>query len=123
MMSNDGIARQFSLCVNFIFVSLFGFVVLSSFQTLSSFDQFSNMVLSEATERRIITVNTDGVRKNYFADIPLGMYIVRGDSMVLCGEVHNHWPLLEEVTLEELDKLQAQAEPSLEWEFDLDLTA
>ena len=81
------------------------------------------MVLSEAIERRIVTVYSDGVRKNYFADIPLGMYIVRGDSMVLCGEVHNHWPLLEEVSLEELDKLQAQAEPPLEWEFDLDLTA
>lgn len=81
------------------------------------------MVLSEAIERRIVTVKTDGNSKNYFADIPLGMYVVRGDSMVLCGEVHNHWPLLEEVSLEELEKLQEKAEPPLEWEFDLDLTA
>jgi len=81
------------------------------------------MVLSEAIERRIITVKTDGINKNYFADIPLGMYVVRGDSMVLCGEVHNHWPLLEEVSLDELEKLQETAEPTLEWEFDLDLTA
>ena len=94
-------------------------------QTLSSFDQFSNMVLLDAIERRIVTIKAnDGPSKNYYADDPLGMYIVRGDSMVLCGELHNNqWPLLQEVTLEELEQLQDQAEAPLEWEFDLDLTA
>jgi len=81
------------------------------------------LVLLDAIERRIVTVKTNGANKNYYADIPLGMYIVRGDSLVLCGEVHNQWPLLEEVTLEELETLQDQAEAPLEWEFDLDLTA
>jgi len=83
------------------------------------------MVMTEAMERRIVTVKNaeNGNTINYFADIPLGTYVVRGDSMVLCGEVHNHWPLLEEVSLEQLEQLQKTAEPPLEWEFDLDLTA
>jgi len=44
---------------------------------LRSFDQFSNIVLEEAVER--VTVDTS------FADLPLGLYIVRGENVVLLG--------------------------------------
>ena len=47
--------------------------------TIRSFDQYSNMVLEDSFERVI-------VGKKY-SDIPLGLYIVRGDNMVLCGEI------------------------------------
>jgi U6 snRNA-associated Sm-like protein LSm1 len=76
---------------------------------LRSFDQFSNMVLENTTERRIQHVvkktigeeedqqqqpgSTLGASDNtvticYYTDIQLGLYLVRGDSMVLLGEVH-----------------------------------
>ena len=42
---------------------------------LRSFDQFSNIVLSDAVERIIVD--------RQFGDIPLGLYIVRGENVVL----------------------------------------
>ena len=47
--------------------------------TLRSFDQFANIVLQDAVER----IN-DG---SSYSDIPLGLYIVRGENVVLMGEV------------------------------------
>ena len=47
--------------------------------TLRSFDQFANIVLEGAVERII-------VNKSY-SDIPLGLYIVRGENVVLMGGV------------------------------------
>lgn len=92
--------------------------------TLSSFDQFSNLVLIDAIERRIVTVKDDtGVPRNYYSDVTLGIYVVRGDSMVLAGEVHDNSALMEEVSLEELEKLAAKADAPLGWDFDGDLIA
>lgn len=60
---------------------------------LRSFDQFSNMVLDETSERRVLLLkkqpNTGGGDDVtcYYTDILLGLYLVRGDSMVLLGEV------------------------------------
>ena len=47
--------------------------------TMRSFDQFSNIVLEHAEERVVV-----GKR---FADVPLGLYVIRGDAVVLLGEV------------------------------------
>jgi len=67
--------------------------------TFRSFDQYSNMVLDNVSERRFHNQsknkNSDDKGKNnnnnkqitYFTDVPLGMYIVRGDSIVLLGQV------------------------------------
>ena len=45
--------------------------------TLRSLDQFSNLVLEETVERHIVG--------NKFSDIYLGLYVVRGESLVLLG--------------------------------------
>ena len=47
--------------------------------TLRSFDQFANIVLEGAVERIIAGSS--------YSDIPLGLYIVRGENVVLMGEV------------------------------------
>ena len=85
---------------------------------LRSLDQFSNMVLEDTAERRVLNVKVrvkskggdghgdEGLMKStrsgngnsnkskgevrticYYTDIQLGLYLVRGDSMVLLGEV------------------------------------
>lgn len=79
-------------------------------------------------DRQIVTVVDDqGRKRNYYADLPLeGLYLGRGESLVLVGALHDdesNNPLLELVTLEELTKLSARAIPALEWDFDTDLTA
>jgi small nuclear ribonucleoprotein (snRNP)-like protein len=128
---------------------------------MSSFDQFSNLVLTDTVERRIVTVReevgniSDGgegqlrtttVFRNYYHDHDLGLYIVRGDSMVLTGAVPNSNDVnaggigtamrmmnmnsppgtattMEAVSLAELERLSKQAEPVLRWDFDEDLIA
>ncbi|KAI3438591.1 hypothetical protein D9Q98_001015 [Chlorella vulgaris] len=47
--------------------------------TLCSFDQFANLVLSDAKERIIIG--------EQYAEVPLGLHIVRGENVVLLGEL------------------------------------
>jgi U6 snRNA-associated Sm-like protein LSm1 len=54
---------------------------------LRSFDQFSNMVLEDTSERRVLHLKKGGDTICYYTDIQLGLYLVRGDSMVLLGEV------------------------------------
>ncbi|GBF97769.1 hypothetical protein Rsub_10194 [Raphidocelis subcapitata] len=50
---------------------------------LRSFDQFANLVLEEAVERIIV-----GAR---YSDVPLGMYLLRGENLVLMGQLDpNH---------------------------------
>ena len=46
---------------------------------LRSFDQFSNIVLSDTVERIIVD--------RQFGDIPLGLYIVRGENVVLMARL------------------------------------
>ncbi|KAL7470451.1 hypothetical protein ACHAXS_010682, partial [Conticribra weissflogii] len=108
--------------------------------TLRTFDQFSNMVLEDTSERRILVVprddgNSDGTIC-YQADIKLGLYIVRGDSVVLMGEVDDDeeqesHDKLRLVSLEELEQLEEEEQKrkeekgetveQIDWEFDLDL--
>ena len=50
---------------------------------LRSFDQFANLVLEEAAERIVVG--------REYADVPLGMYLLRGENLVLMGELDpNH---------------------------------
>lgn len=46
---------------------------------LRSFDQFANLVLEKATERIIVG--------SLYAEVPLGLYVVRGENVVLLGEI------------------------------------
>jgi U6 snRNA-associated Sm-like protein LSm1 len=46
---------------------------------LRSFDQFANAVLEGACERVIVG--------NLYCDIPLGLYVIRGENVVLIGEL------------------------------------
>lgn len=46
---------------------------------LRSFDQYANLILDKTVER--LTV------EDSFADIPLGLFIVRGENVMLLGEV------------------------------------
>jgi hypothetical protein len=104
------------------------------------------MVLDNASERRFHS--NDEKKVTYFTDVPLGMYIVRGDSIVLLGQVGSEEE--EEaadnssiVTMEKLDNeafkdlvtasetasgagdeaSEAEASKELEWDFDRDLLA
>lgn len=94
-----------------------------SWQTLKSFDQFSNMILDETSERKMCVCNG----QHYHANQPLGLYIVRGDSLVLMGEISDAIQTTsKEVTVEELEELACQQddnEQELEWDFDNDLIA
>ena len=46
---------------------------------MRSFDQFANVVLEEAVERVVV-----GKR---YADVPLGLYVIRGENVVLLGQM------------------------------------
>ncbi|XP_057977651.1 sm-like protein LSM1B isoform X2 [Malania oleifera] len=46
---------------------------------LRSFDQFANAVLGDACERVIVG--------DLYCDIPLGLYVIRGENVVLIGEL------------------------------------
>jgi len=108
--------------------------------TLRTFDQFSNMVLEDTSERRMLVVPRDDGNSDeticYQADIKLGLYIVRGDSVVLMGEVDDDVGLdgnekIRIVSLEELEQLEEEEQKrkeekgetseQIDWEFDLDL--
>lgn len=49
--------------------------------TLRSFDQFANLVLERTTERVV------AVASKVYADVPLGLYVVRGENVVLLGRI------------------------------------
>lgn len=48
---------------------------------LRSWDQFANLVLQETVER----VYAEGAKK--YATIPRGLYLVRGENVLLLGEI------------------------------------
>ena len=70
---------------------------------LRSFDQFANIVLENAAERIIVGSS--------YSDIPLGLYIVRGENVVLMGEIDETFETdgLTEVSNEEI-KREREAE-------------
>jgi hypothetical protein len=84
------------------------------------------MILQDTMERRIFP--SSGVC--YYHDVPLGVYIVRGDSMVLMGQLNQmqEQMVMREVGLEELEEMEKKASSSssqepLNWDFDTDLIA
>jgi len=114
--------------------------------TLRTFDQFSNLVLEGTSERRLwkdttttTTTSTTGV--TYFTDVPLGLYVVKGDSIVLLGEVPDDFSTnsaiaaadeqghpsgmvrLDAKEFEEKQKNATTADAALVWDFDTDLVA
>ena len=113
---------------------------------LRTFDQFSNMVMQETCERRILVVPGDKgdggdgpASMCYQTDIQLGLFIVRGDNVVLLGEVDDDEEEAEDehirfVSLEEFEQLEdeeakrkeesgeGEDEP-INWDFDMDLVA
>jgi hypothetical protein len=78
------------------------------------------MVLEEASERKVHRTATGEM---FFADVPLGVYIIRGDSMVLLGQVapDDGMTKLEPNQLEDMIKEAKKEE--LPWDFDRDLLA
>ena len=60
---------------------------------LRSFDQFMNLILEDTCERVLLT--------GKYCDFPLGLYIVRGDNIVLLGEIDEE---RETETLECIDQ-------------------
>jgi len=82
---------------------------------LRSFDQFLNLVLEDTVERVLL--------KNEYCDVPLGLYIVRGDQIVLLGEIDDEKEAnemsLAKIEPEELSaKLEEQGNSSIVvWDF------
>lgn len=70
-----------------------------------------------------MTVQTDKQFRYYYADVPLGIYVVRGDSMVLAGDVQENLDIMEKVSVEKLNEVSKEALKELDWDFDTDLTA
>eukprot|EP00624_Nannochloropsis_granulata_P004122 evm.model.NODE_30747_length_47682_cov_25.534710.9 len=82
---------------------------------LRSFDQYSNMVLEDTYERHVVD--------DKYGDLPLGLYLVRGDSMVMLGEVDpaRESEALVKVTADEIIELlqeSVEAGAKLEWDFE-----
>jgi hypothetical protein len=49
--------------------------------------------------------------------------VVRGDSVVLAGDIQDNVELMEHVSIEKLNEVSKSAIEPLEWDFDTDLTA
>lgn len=79
------------------------------------------MVLEETSERKVFRDATDGTV--YYSDLEMGVYVVRGDSMVLLGQVapDDGMKKLEPQELEEM--IKASNKEGLGWDFDIDLLA
>jgi hypothetical protein len=78
------------------------------------------MVLEEVSERKFHR-SKEGII--YFADHAVGVYIARGDSMVLLGQVGSD-DGMKQIEMGELEAMiRDDAEENLEWDFDKDLLA
>jgi len=82
----------------------------------SSWEQFANLVLTDTRERYIVQPPpTAGQAKKLFCDIPRGTYLVRGENVLLLGEVDldrddEPPPGCEEADAELVFRLHRQAE-------------
>ncbi|KAG5601912.1 hypothetical protein H5410_033282 [Solanum commersonii] len=73
--------------------------------TLRSFDQFANAVLEGACERVIVG--------EIYCDIPLGLYIIRGENVVLIGELYTCTFLLIDFVLIDKDVDKEELPPHM----------
>lgn len=74
------------------------------FGWLRSFDQFANLILDNAVERLAI--------EDMYADVKMGIFVIRGENVMLLGEVDEQKELeigstLKQVSEEEIRKLIA----------------
>ena len=80
---------------------------------LRSFDQYLNLMLEDAHERVLLP--------GKYCDVPLGFYIVRGDTIVLLGEIDDDKEKsmkLEKISVEEFGTLVEEQEPDkIIWDF------
>jgi len=73
---------------------------------LKTFDQFNNMIICRTYERRFLSIKLERETMStytnkgtnakiehdyYYTDIPLGLYLIRGDSVALLGEVEEYF--------------------------------
>lgn len=79
------------------------------------------MVMEDTCERRMCFKD----QICYYSDVPLGLFVVRGDSMVLLGQVGEFCPQqLREVELGELvEMISESGTGALNWDVDADLQA
>jgi U6 snRNA-associated Sm-like protein LSm1 len=80
---------------------------------LRSYDQFANVLIDEAYERH--------VADSLFADVFLGVMIVRGENMALLGEISGDGALIEAPLDVVLRRLTEMAEASNERGVHVDL--
>ncbi|KIX94564.1 uncharacterized protein Z520_09610 [Fonsecaea multimorphosa CBS 102226] len=97
------------------------------FGVLRSWDQFANLVLTETKERYFVSVPSSSVStdpanphsqpstRNLYCDIPRGTFLVRGENVLLLGEVDldrdDDPPAgYEEGDVEEVFRIQKEAE-------------
>ncbi|CAM9162669.1 unnamed protein product [Discosporangium mesarthrocarpum] len=85
---------------------------------MRSYDQFSNIVLEDTHERHFVA--------GLFGDIALGLYLIRGDALVLLGELDEEkeeGTNLKRVSAEDILKAQQEAteaeraDARLDWQF------
>lgn len=85
----------------------------------------------DTVERRIVRLRDQqgtNALQCFYSDLPLGTFLVRGDSMVLMGAVDDDddddasW-LSPVASAQEFSKLQEKGEATIEWDFDGDLIA
>ena len=79
------------------------------------------MVMDDTRERRMCF----RAQICYYADVPLGLFVVRGDSMVLLGQVGEFNPQqLRRVELGDLVQMISESGTgALNWDVDADLQA
>lgn len=76
---------------------------------LRSLDQFCNFALEDTLERRIHVKNNIC----YYVDVPLGVFLVRGDSVVILGEMAPEddvkcMAVMKEVSLAEFEAMREE---------------
>mmetsp|Transcript_49554 Transcript_49554/g.140354 ORF Transcript_49554/g.140354 Transcript_49554/m.140354 type:complete len:140 (-) Transcript_49554:107-526(-) len=80
---------------------------------MRSFDQFSNMVLEDTHERHV----SGGLKH----ELPLGLYIVRGDNVVLLGEIDAEKEAasgLQDADLEDVREAALSEKGAVDWDFE-----
>lgn len=90
------------------------------FGVLRSWDQFANLVLTDTRERYFVTIppgaqDPPSPPRNLYCDIPRGTYLVRGENVLLLGEVDldkddDPPPGFEEGDVEQVFQIQRAAE-------------
>ncbi|KAK4941970.1 hypothetical protein LTR10_018151 [Elasticomyces elasticus] len=90
------------------------------FGVLRSWDQFANLVLTDTRERYFVTIpsspdDAQSSPRNLYCDIPRGTYLVRGENVLILGEVDldrddDTPPGYEEGDVEEVFRIQRTQE-------------